>query len=107
MKIYFEKDLQVLLFALLVSLSMLVSLPQVETAWTGVKEVYEEHDFGLHTLRKAMLLALASQQGTEIPFSLDARISDGGRLVWKTPRSSISACCGIHKRDRRQGTTVR
>ncbi|MGZ5075935.1 MAG: O-antigen ligase family protein [Methylobacter sp.] len=57
MRIRFEKDLPMLLFAL-VSASTLASLPQVESAWTGVKEVYGEQDFGLRILREAMLLVL-------------------------------------------------
>ncbi|MFA5018445.1 MAG: O-antigen ligase family protein [Methylobacter sp.] len=59
MKIRFEKDLPVLLFAL-VSASTLASLPQVESAWTGVKEVYGEQDFGLRILREAMLAVLVA-----------------------------------------------
>lgn len=57
MIIRFERDLPVLLF-LLVSASMLASLPQVESAWSGVKEVYGEQDFGLRILRELMLLVL-------------------------------------------------
>jgi len=57
MKIRLEKDLPVLLFAL-VSVSTLASLPQVESAWAGVKEVYGEQDFGLRILREAMLAVL-------------------------------------------------
>ncbi|MDD5411005.1 MAG: O-antigen ligase family protein [Methylobacter sp.] len=57
MEIRFEKDLPVLLFAL-VSASTLASLPQVESAWAGVKEVYGEQDFGLRILREVMLLVL-------------------------------------------------
>lgn len=57
MQIRFERDLPVLLFAL-VSASTLASLPQVESAWTGVKEVYGEQDFGLRILREAMLVVL-------------------------------------------------
>jgi hypothetical protein len=57
MKICLEKDLPVLLFAL-VSTSTLASLPQVESAWLGVKEVYGEQDFGLRILREAMLVVL-------------------------------------------------
>ena len=59
MNIRLEKDLPVLLFAL-VSASTLASLPQVESAWTGVKEVYGEQDFGLRILREAMLLVLVA-----------------------------------------------
>ncbi|HEY8098006.1 MAG TPA: O-antigen ligase family protein [Methylobacter sp.] len=59
MQIRFEKDLPVLLFAL-VSASTLASLPQVESAWTGVKEVYGEQDFGLRILREAMLAVLVA-----------------------------------------------
>jgi hypothetical protein len=57
MIIRLEKDLPVLLFAL-VSASTLASLPQVESAWNGVKEVYGEQDFGLRILRELMLLVL-------------------------------------------------
>ncbi|MCD2452295.1 O-antigen ligase family protein [Methylicorpusculum oleiharenae] len=57
MRISFEKDLPVLLFAL-VSASTLASLPQVESAWNGVKEVYGEQDFGLRILRELMLVVL-------------------------------------------------
>lgn len=59
MKIRLEKDLPVLLFAL-VSASTLASLPQVESAWKGVKEVYGEQDFGLRILREAMLVVLVA-----------------------------------------------
>ncbi|TRW91217.1 O-antigen ligase family protein [Candidatus Methylobacter oryzae] len=55
----FEKDLPMLLFAL-VGASTLASLPQVESAWTGVKEVYGEQDFGLRILRELMLLVLVA-----------------------------------------------
>ena len=105
MKIHLVKEFQFLLFAL-VSMSTLASLPQAESAWAEVKEIYSKQDFGLHVLRQAMLVGLASQQGTEIPFGLDDRISDGGRLVWKTPESSLSACGEIHGRDRRQDTRI-
>lgn len=57
MRIRLEKDLPVLLFAL-VSVSTLASLPQVESAWQGVKEVYGEQDFGLRILRELMLMVL-------------------------------------------------
>jgi hypothetical protein len=59
MEIRLEKDLPVLLFAL-VSTSTLASLPQVESAWTGVKEVYGEQDFGLRILREVMLVLLVT-----------------------------------------------
>jgi hypothetical protein len=59
MNIRLEKDLPVLLFAL-VSASTLASLPQVESAWVGVKEVYGEQDFGLRILREAMLAVLVA-----------------------------------------------
>ena len=59
MELRFEKDLPVLLFAL-VSASTLASLPQVESAWTGVKEVYGEQDFGLRILREVMLVVLVA-----------------------------------------------
>jgi O-Antigen ligase len=57
MKIRFEKDLPVLLF-MLICTSTLASLPQVESAWAGVKEVYGEQDFGLRILREAMLVVV-------------------------------------------------
>jgi hypothetical protein len=59
MVIRLEKDLPVLLFAL-VSMSTVAALPQVESAWTGVKEVYGEQDFGLRILREIMLLVLVA-----------------------------------------------
>ncbi|MGB7210551.1 MAG: O-antigen ligase family protein, partial [Pyrinomonadaceae bacterium] len=59
MKIHFEKDLPVLLF-ILVCTSTLASLPQVESAWAGVKEVYGEQDFGLRILREAMLAVVVA-----------------------------------------------
>ncbi len=57
MELRFEKDLPVLLFVL-VSVSTLASLPQVESAWNGVKEVYGEQDFGLRILRELMLAVI-------------------------------------------------
>ena len=107
MKIHFEKDLPVLLFALLMSASTLGSLPQVESAWMGVKAVYDKQDFGLRILREAMLVALTSQNGADKPAGLVVRVSEGGRLVWKTPESSLSACCGIHGIDRRQDKGIK
>ncbi|MDD5034710.1 MAG: O-antigen ligase family protein [Methylococcaceae bacterium] len=59
MRIRFEKDLPLLLFAL-VSASALASLPQVESAWNGVREVYGEQDFGLRILREVLLLVLVA-----------------------------------------------
>ena len=59
MRIRLEKDLPVLLFAL-VSASTVAALPQVESAWLGVKEVYGEQDFGLRILRELMLLVLVA-----------------------------------------------
>ncbi|MGZ8182584.1 MAG: O-antigen ligase family protein [Methylobacter sp.] len=59
MKIRLEKDLPVLLFAL-VSASVVAALPQVESAWLGVKEVYGEQDFGLRILRELMLVLLVA-----------------------------------------------
>ena len=102
MKIRFQKGLPVLLFALLVSAPTLASLPQVEAAWTGVKDVYGKQDFGLHILRNAMLVGLASQQGAQNPVRLDGRIVSGGG-VWKTQGSSLTACCGSHGNGRRKG----
>jgi hypothetical protein len=57
MKLRFEKDLPTLLFVL-VSTSTVAALPQVESAWLGVKEVYGEQDFGLRILREVMLLVV-------------------------------------------------
>jgi len=59
MELRFEKDLPVLMFAL-VSASTVAALPQVESAWLGVKEVYGEQDFGLRILREAMLVVLVA-----------------------------------------------
>ncbi len=67
MRINFEKDLPVLLFAL-VGVSALASLPQVESAWSGVKEVYGEQDFGLRILREAMLAVLVIYSVLETRF---------------------------------------
>jgi len=54
MKLRLEKDLPVLLFAL-VCASTVASLPQVESAWAGIKEVYGEQEVGLRILREALL----------------------------------------------------
>jgi hypothetical protein len=102
MKIQNVKKLQVLLFAL-AGVSMLAFLPQAKSAWSGVKEVYSEQDFGLHILREAMLVGLASQHEPQEHFGLDSRFAGGGRLVWKTSEPSLSVCCETHGRDRRQG----
>jgi len=59
MKLRLENDLPVLLFAL-VCASIVAALPQVESAWLGVKEVYGEQDFGLRILREAMLVVLVA-----------------------------------------------
>jgi len=59
MRIHLENDLPVLLFAL-VCASALASLPQVESAWNGVKEVYGEQDFGLRILREVLLVVLVA-----------------------------------------------
>ena len=99
MKIHLEKDLPVLLFALLSALMLMVSLPLVESAWSGVKDVYSRQDFGLRILRKAMLVGLASQHGTEDMLSLDGRIAGGRRLVWKTSESSLSDCSATRSKD--------
>jgi len=107
MKIRYQKDLRALLFALLVSTPALVSLSQVESAWTGVKKGYNEQDFGLSILRRAMLISLTSQHLSEKPLDLNGRIPGGGRLIWKTQESPLSACCGTQGRDRQQGTDLR
>ena len=52
-----DKQLPQLLIAL-VGASVVASLPQVDSAWTGVKEVYGEQDFGLRILRELMLLVV-------------------------------------------------
>jgi len=52
-----DKQLPALLIAL-VGASVVASLPQVGSAWSGVKEVYGEQDFGLRILREAMLLVV-------------------------------------------------
>ncbi|MDD2740094.1 MAG: O-antigen ligase family protein [Methylomonas lenta] len=57
MQIRLEKDLPVLMF-LLVSASIVAALPQVESAWLGIKEVYGQQDFGLRILRELMLIVL-------------------------------------------------
>lgn len=102
MKIHIEKKLPVLLVAL-ASASMLAFLPQAESAWSGVKEVYSKQDFGLHILREAMLIGLASHSEPQELFGLDDRLAGDGRLVWKTSEPSLSVCCETHGRDRRQG----
>ncbi|UOA10449.1 hypothetical protein [Methylobacter sp. S3L5C] len=99
MKIQIKKNLSMLLFAL-TSTSTLASLPIAEATWTGVKAVYSEQDFGLSILREAMLVALISQDGTAKPVNLNGRISSDGRLVWKTPKASLSACCESDEKTR-------
>jgi hypothetical protein len=47
------------LLFVLVSLSAVVALPQVESAWNGVREVYGEQDFGFRLLREATLALIA------------------------------------------------
>lgn len=64
MEIRLEKDLPVLL-VVLVSASTVASLPQVESAWAGIKEVYGEQDFGLRILREAMLAVLVAYMWLE------------------------------------------
>ncbi len=99
MKICMEKDLRVLIFALLSALMLMVSLPRAESVWSGVKTVYGGQDFGLRILRKAMLVGLASQHGTQDFFGLDGRIAGGRRLVWKIPAPSISESHDKHGKD--------
>jgi hypothetical protein len=101
-----KNDLPILLIALVI-VSALVSLPQVESAWNGVKEVYGEQHFGLRILRQAMLVSLASQHGVQEPFGMDGRITGSERLVWKTPGSSLPACCETHGSNRQKGTGLR
>lgn len=74
MKIRFERDLPILLFAL-VSVSVFASLPQVESVWMGVKEVYGEQDFGLRILREIMLLVLVAYSFLEPRFRRGALTS--------------------------------
>lgn len=57
MRIHLEKDLPVLLFVL-VCASTVAALPQVESAWKGVKEIYGQQDFGLRILRELMLVVV-------------------------------------------------
>lgn len=57
MNLRLENDLPKVLFAL-VCASTVAALPQVESAWKGIKEVYGEQDFGLRILRELMLLVL-------------------------------------------------
>ncbi|MDD2725378.1 MAG: O-antigen ligase family protein [Methylovulum sp.] len=57
MRLQLENDLPKLLFAL-VCVSVVAALPQVESAWLGIKEVYGEQDFGLRILRELMLVVL-------------------------------------------------
>ena len=84
MEIRLEKDLPVLLFAL-VSASTLASLPQVESAWTGVKEVYGEQDFGLRILREIMLVVLITYAFFE-PRLAERRLERSS--------TGIFGCCG-------------
>ncbi|MDD2659419.1 MAG: hypothetical protein PHY54_07045 [Methylococcales bacterium] len=96
MKICMEKDLRVLIFALLSALMLMVSLPRAESVWSGVKTVYGRQDFGLRILRKAMLVGVASQHGTQDFFGLDGRIAGGRRLVWKISEPLIFECRENH-----------
>ncbi|MGR9107389.1 MAG: O-antigen ligase family protein, partial [Gammaproteobacteria bacterium] len=57
MRIRFEDNFPVLLF-ILVGTAVVSSLPQVESAWKGIKEVYGEQDFGLRILREVMLVII-------------------------------------------------
>jgi hypothetical protein len=94
-----EKDLRVLIFAMLSVLMLMVSLPQAESVWSGVKAVYSRQDFGLRILRKAMLVGLASRHGTQDLFGLDGRIAGGRRLVWKISEPLISESRENHGKD--------
>jgi hypothetical protein len=67
MRIRIERDLPILLFAL-VSASALASLPQVESAWNGVREVYGEQDFGLRILREIMLVVVIAYAALQPSF---------------------------------------
>jgi hypothetical protein len=57
MRIRAENHLPFLLFVL-VSASALASLPQVESAWNGVREEYGDQDFGLRILREVLLVVV-------------------------------------------------
>lgn len=77
MRIRLEQHLPVALFAL-VSVSALASLPQVESAWNGVREVYGEQDFGLRILRELALLLMVAYVGLDPRFwrtVADSRVS--------------------------------
>jgi hypothetical protein len=67
MRLRVERDLPVLLF-LLVSASTIASLPQVQSTWDGVREVYGEQDFGLRLLRETMLVIIILYAGAERRF---------------------------------------
>lgn len=54
LRLSLEKNLPALLIAL-VGASTVASLPQVESAWLGIKEVYGEQEVGLRILREALL----------------------------------------------------
>ncbi len=54
-----ETSLPLLLF-LLVSMSTVATLPQVQSTWEGAREVYGEQDFGLRLLREAMLVVIVA-----------------------------------------------
>jgi hypothetical protein len=62
-----ETSLPLLLF-LLVSMSAVATLPQVQSTWEGVREVYTEQDFGLRLLREAMLIVIVAYVALERRF---------------------------------------
>lgn len=67
MKIRVESQLPYLLF-ILVCASTLASLPQMESAWNGVKEIYGEQNFGLRILRELTLLLVVAYVGLDPRF---------------------------------------
>jgi hypothetical protein len=74
MTIRIERDFPILL-AILVSLSAVVSLPQMTSAASGIREAYGEQDLSLRVLREAMLGIIALYAAFEPRF-------------WKTVTSS-------------------
>lgn len=62
-----ETSIPLLLF-LLVSMSTVATLPQVQSSGVGVREVYGEQDFGLRLLREAMLVVIVAYLALERRF---------------------------------------
>ncbi len=67
MKLHVERDLPILLF-LLVSASTIASLPQMQSTWDGVREVYGEQNLGLRILREIMLAIVIAYMAIERRF---------------------------------------